>query len=91
MVKTVRAVLARRPQRFVIIDSPGYSFGCAFRASLRPLIPSSNYVSPSVWAWRSGRARSMKRYIDTCWRCCRSSPACTASWRAALQLTSATH
>ena len=65
MVETVRAVLARRPHALVIIDSPAFTLRVArcvhwFDRS----IPIIDYVSPSVWAWRAGRARSMSRYID---------------------------
>jgi lipid-A-disaccharide synthase len=49
----------------VIIDSPGYTLRVArFVHRFDRSIPIIDYVSPSVWAWRSGRARSMKRYID---------------------------
>ena len=30
----------------------------------RPTIPIIDYVSPSVWAWRPGRARKMREYVD---------------------------
>ncbi len=65
MITTVRAVLARRPHALVIIDSPGYTLRVArFVRWFDPSIPIIDYVSPSVWAWRAGRARSMRRSID---------------------------
>jgi lipid-A-disaccharide synthase len=61
---TVRAVLERRPHALVIIDSPGYTLWVAWCVHRRdPSIPIIDYVSPSVWAWRAKRARSMRKYI----------------------------
>ena len=65
LVKTVRAVLARRPHTLVIIDSPGFTLWVArFVRWFDRSIPIVDYVSPSVWAWRPGRARSMRHSID---------------------------
>ena len=63
--QTVAAVLAAAPDVLVIIDSPDFTHPVAKRvARRRPDLPIVNYVSPSVWAWRSGRARRMMRYVD---------------------------
>ena len=63
--QTVRAVLAARPDVLVIIDSPDFTHRVARRVRARdPSIPIVDYVSPSVWAWRPGRARAMRVYID---------------------------
>jgi lipid-A-disaccharide synthase len=62
---TVRAVVARRPDVLVVIDSPSYSLWVARLVRLIDrTIPIVDYVSPSVWAWRPGRAKSMRRYVD---------------------------
>ena len=63
--ETVQAVRADRPDVLVIIDSPGYTLWVARVVHrLDRTIPIVDYVSPSVWAWRPWRARSMRRYID---------------------------
>lgn len=63
--ETVAAVLQAEPDALVIIDSPGFTHAVAKRvARRRPDLPIVNYVSPSVWAWRPGRARKMTAYID---------------------------
>jgi len=59
------AAVAARPDVLVIIDSPEFTHRVARRVRrLAPQIPIVDYVSPSVWAWRPGRARVMRRYID---------------------------
>ena len=59
------AVTAAAPDVLVIIDSPDFTHRVARRIRARDAdIPIVNYVSPSVWAWRPGRARAMRRYVD---------------------------
>jgi lipid-A-disaccharide synthase len=65
MYVTVRAVLRQRPHALVIIDSPAYTLRVArFVHWFDRSIPIVDYVSPSVWAWRAGRARAMRHFID---------------------------
>jgi lipid-A-disaccharide synthase len=62
---TAKAVVAKRPHVLVVIDSPGFTRGIARRVrAADPAIAIVEYVSPSVWAWRPGRARVMRAYID---------------------------
>ncbi len=63
--ETANAILAAQPDALVIIDSPDFTHRVARRVrAADPSIPILDYVSPSVWAWRPGRARAMLRYVD---------------------------
>jgi lipid-A-disaccharide synthase len=63
--ETAQLVVKVRPDALVIIDSPDFTHRVARRVRrMAPDIPILDYVSPSVWAWRPGRARMMRRYID---------------------------
>jgi lipid-A-disaccharide synthase len=63
--ETVGAVMRAQPDILVIIDSPDFTHRVARRVRARdPAIPIIDYVSPSVWAWRPGRARAMRAYVD---------------------------
>jgi lipid-A-disaccharide synthase len=58
-------VVATAPDALVIIDSPDFTHRVARRVrAAAPSIPILDYVSPSVWAWRPGRARAMRSYVD---------------------------
>ena len=62
--QTVRHAVEARPNIVVVIDSPEFTHMVAKRIARRaPDIPIVDYVLPSVWAWRQGRARAMKKYI----------------------------
>lgn len=62
---TADAVVAANPDLLVIIDSPDFTHRVAKAVRKRaPHIPVVDYVSPSVWAWRPGRAVKMRAYVD---------------------------
>jgi lipid-A-disaccharide synthase len=63
--ETATAVTEAKPDILVIIDSPDFTHRVARRVrAADSLIPIVDYVSPSVWAWRPGRARAMLSYVD---------------------------
>jgi lipid-A-disaccharide synthase len=63
--ETAGAVIEASPDILVIIDSPDFTHRVARQVRARdPSIPIVNYVSPTVWAWRPGRARAMLGYVD---------------------------
>jgi len=63
--QVVDKIIADPPDALIIIDSPDFTHAVARRVRKRlPHLPVIDYVSPSVWAWRPGRARKMRRYID---------------------------
>jgi lipid-A-disaccharide synthase len=65
IAQAVDAIVATAPDVLVIIDSPDFTQRVARRVRARdPAIPIVNYVAPTVWAWRPGRARAMRRYVD---------------------------
>jgi len=62
---TVKAIDVAKPDILILIDSPDFTHRVARRVRAgHPDILIINYVSPSVWAWRPGRAAKMARYID---------------------------
>ncbi len=63
--QTADAIIANPPDILVIIDSPDFTHRVAKRVrKALPHLPVIDYVSPTVWAWRPGRARKMRAYVD---------------------------
>jgi lipid-A-disaccharide synthase len=63
--ETAALVVATNPDALIIIDSPDFTHRVARRVRAKlPKLPVIDYVSPSVWAWRPGRARAMRAYVD---------------------------
>jgi lipid-A-disaccharide synthase len=51
------------PDAFIGIDSPEFNLRVA-RALKERGVPTVQYVSPQVWAWRQGRVRSIAQAVD---------------------------
>ncbi len=63
--ETSDAIIATQPDAVIIIDSPDFTHRVARRVRrAAPQIPIINYAPPTVWAWRPGRARAMRSYVD---------------------------
>src|SRR5438445_342040 len=61
--KLKRAVIERRPDAAILIDWPDFNLRLA-RWLHRKNVRVIYYVSPQLWAWRSHRARNMRRDVD---------------------------
>jgi lipid-A-disaccharide synthase len=59
----IREADQRKPEVSVVIDSPAFNWRVA-RQMKRRGIPAVYYVAPQFWAWRQGRVRLLRDYID---------------------------
>ena len=63
--QTAAAAISYRPDAVVLVDAPDFNLRVAKRIRARgPSVPIIKWVSPSVWAWRPGRARAMVPHVD---------------------------
>jgi lipid-A-disaccharide synthase len=53
----------RKPDLAIVIDSPAFNWRVARQMKKRS-IPVVYYVAPQFWAWRQGRVRLIRKYID---------------------------
>ena len=63
--ETAAFALQVKPDVLVLVDSPDFTHRVARRVRAgAPGLPIVAYVAPSVWAWRRGRAKRMRKYVD---------------------------
>ena len=53
----------RRPDLAIVIDSPAFNWRVAREMHQRG-IPVVYYVCPQFWAWRQGRVKLLRKYVD---------------------------
>ncbi|MCI5159630.1 MAG: lipid-A-disaccharide synthase, partial [Candidatus Electrothrix sp. AUS1_2] len=59
----IRRMQAEKPALLILIDYPDFNLLLAARAK-KMGIPVFYYISPQVWAWRSGRVKKIGRLTD---------------------------
>jgi lipid-A-disaccharide synthase len=60
----IKAVLRKtKPDLIILIDYPGMNLLLA-RVAHEAKVPVLYYISPQVWAWRSGRVKKIAHYVD---------------------------
>lgn len=63
--QTAKDVIEKKPDVLLLIDSPEFSYRVAKKVRKElPDVKIVKYVAPTVWAWRPGRAKKIKPYID---------------------------
>ena len=61
--RLIREADRRKPDLAIVIDSPAFNWRVARQMKKRG-IPTVYYVAPQFWAWRQGRVRLLRDYID---------------------------
>lgn len=61
--KTVEHLASSEPDALILVDYPGFNLKLAKKAHELG-IPVIYYISPKIWAWRAGRIKAIKRYVD---------------------------
>ena len=61
--RLLRAADEKRPSLAVVIDSPAFNWRLARQMRKRG-IPVVYYVCPQFWAWRQGRVKLLRKYVN---------------------------
>lgn len=63
MSRLKRLLAGLRPDLLILIDFPDFNLHLA-KSAKKLGIPVLYYISPQIWAWRSGRVRKIKNRVD---------------------------
>ena len=63
--ETVKKILDFAPDILFSVDSPDFTLRVSKIIKLKnPNVKTIHFISPKVWAWREGRVKKMKSYLD---------------------------
>ena len=63
--QTVQSILDFNPDILFTVDSPDFTLRVAERVkNKKKTTKTIHYVAPQVWAWRKGRVKKIKKFID---------------------------
>ena len=63
--KTVDEIIKFNPDVLFSVDSPDFSLRVSeIVKNKNPNIKTVHFIAPKVWAWREGRVKKMKKYLD---------------------------
>ena len=63
--QAVKAIIDFAPDILFTVDSPDFTLRVAERVKKKnSSIKTIHYVAPQVWAWREGRVKKIKKFID---------------------------
>ena len=57
-------ILAYKPDALILVDYPGFNLKVAKFIKEQTSIPVFYYISPKIWAWKTGRIKAIKKYVD---------------------------
>ncbi len=63
--ETVAKIIKFQPDILFSVDSPDFTLRVAQKVKrINPKIKTIHFIAPKVWAWREGRVKKMKKYLN---------------------------
>ncbi|KAA6303466.1 MAG: Lipid-A-disaccharide synthase [Candidatus Ordinivivax streblomastigis] len=59
-----KAIAEYRPDVVILVDYPGFNLKMAKYVHSQLKIPVYYYISPKIWAWKTYRIQSIRKYVD---------------------------
>jgi lipid-A-disaccharide synthase len=57
-------IITSNPDVVILVDYPGFNLNIAPFVKEQTNIPVFYYISPKIWAWKGGRIKAIRKYID---------------------------